>query len=138
MSAKRTSVDAVFGTEKLPQAGKQNHLGNRSEPSEPIEAKAEIQEQERGGESKRPSVKQHTAYLPIPVHEHLRKLAFEENRKIQKMGFPVRRRHGPASRARSHLRPPLFRLRSSDGSACACLRLEPCGRRFNICAKKVM
>ena len=49
MSAKRTSVDAVFGTEKLPQAGKQNHLGNRSEPLEPIEAKAEIQEQERGG-----------------------------------------------------------------------------------------
>ena len=82
MSAKRTSVDAVFGTEKLPQAGKQNHLGNSSEPLEPIEAKAEIQEQERGGESKRPSVKQHTAYLPIPVHEHLRKLAFEENRKI--------------------------------------------------------
>lgn len=28
------------------------------------------------------NVKQHTAYLPLPVHEQPRKLAFEENRKM--------------------------------------------------------
>jgi hypothetical protein len=31
---------------------------------------------------KRPGIKQHTAYLPEAVHEQLRRLAFEENRKI--------------------------------------------------------
>jgi hypothetical protein len=37
---------------------------------------------ERAGESKRPHVKQHTAYLPLAAHERIRKLAFEENRKM--------------------------------------------------------
>jgi hypothetical protein len=42
------------------------------------------EEQGRGTEAgaRRPNVKQHTAYLPLSVHEQLRKLAFEENRKI--------------------------------------------------------
>ena len=32
--------------------------------------------------SKRPSVKQQTAYLPLPVYEQVRRLAFEENAKM--------------------------------------------------------
>lgn len=32
--------------------------------------------------SRRPNVKQHTAYLPLPVHEQLRRIAFDEDTKI--------------------------------------------------------
>ena len=81
MSAKkRTSLDAVFVEEKFaaPPATKK-----RSERNKPAQtAQVETQPQERGGESRRPNVKQHTAYLPLAVHEQLRKLAFEENRKM--------------------------------------------------------
>jgi hypothetical protein len=83
MSArKRTSLDAVFAAEELPAAipPKQSR---RARPEVPVRAaETEDQIQEREGESKRPTVKQHTAYLPIAVHEQLRKLAFEENRKM--------------------------------------------------------
>jgi hypothetical protein len=84
MSAKkRTSLDAVFAAEELPA---ENPLKKSGAKTEPVEAgKAElvhIQPQERAGASKRHTVKQHTAYLPLAVHEQLRKLAFEEDRKM--------------------------------------------------------
>ena len=84
MSAKkRTSLDAVFGVEALPAAtppDKRTEKGKRAQPAKA--AMAEAEPQERGGEPRRPNVKQHTAYLPLSVHEQLRKLAFEENRKM--------------------------------------------------------
>ena len=84
MSAKkRTSLDAVFASEEVPapKPPKKN-----SATSKLVEAAqttvVSIQPNERVGGSKRHSVKQHTAYLPLTVHEQLRKLAFEENRKM--------------------------------------------------------
>jgi hypothetical protein len=84
MSAKkRTSLDAVFAAEEVPapKSPTKSHA-----KSTPVEAEkpmvVSMQTQERGGGSKRHSVKQHTAYLPLAVHEQLRKLAFEENRKM--------------------------------------------------------
>jgi hypothetical protein len=37
---------------------------------------------EREGQGRRPGIKQQTAYLPEPVYEQLRRLAFEERRKM--------------------------------------------------------
>jgi hypothetical protein len=82
MSAmKRTSLDAVFGVEEIPVARPQKKQDRGQEP-EHATAEQGSQPKERGGESKGPTVKQHTAYLPLAVHEQLRRLAFEENRKI--------------------------------------------------------
>lgn len=83
MSArKRTSLEAVFGADELPAAipPKQNRKARPKAPAS--DAAPEAEPQERGGESRRPNVKQHTAYLALAVHEQLRKLAFEENRKM--------------------------------------------------------
>jgi hypothetical protein len=83
MSAKkRTSLDAVFAAEELPASAPVKKRKEITKPEEQPAEKVEAQPQERGGEFKRPFVKQHTAYLPHAVHEQLRKLAFEENRKI--------------------------------------------------------
>ena len=84
MSAeKRTSLDAVFGVEELPAAKAINKRGEKGKPGYPVEAvPMQAQPQERIRELKRPNVKQHTAYLPLAIHEQLRKLAFEENRKM--------------------------------------------------------
>ncbi|MBZ5729374.1 MAG: hypothetical protein LAP87_30915 [Acidobacteriia bacterium] len=84
MSAKkRTSLDAVFAAEELPAASPPKKDRGTSKPAEAAKAAVvDIQPQERAGGSRRPSVKQHTAYLPLAVHEQLRKLAFEENRKM--------------------------------------------------------
>ena len=65
---KRTSLDAVFTSE--PSA---------AEPTAPI---PKASNDEAGKPAKRPGIKQHTAYLPEPVHEQLRTLAFEERNKI--------------------------------------------------------
>ena len=82
MSAKkRTSLDAVFATGELPDVVPPAKRGEKGRPDASANPPA-AKPQERGGEAKRPNVKQHTAYLPLPVHEQLRKLAFEENRKI--------------------------------------------------------
>lgn len=83
MSArKRTSLDAVFGTEELPTAGLTNKHHEKHGAAGSVKS-VETPTPERGGESKRrPRVKQHTAYLPLAVHDQLRKLAFEENRKM--------------------------------------------------------
>jgi hypothetical protein len=74
----------VFAEEDLPQASALRGKLRVSE-DEPPRTNTELQDRKtatRSGESKRPKVKQHTAYLALPVHEQLRKLAFEENSKI--------------------------------------------------------
>ena len=65
MSRKRTSLSAVLGP-------------TEDAPSAPTNAERPPQ---RGG-SRRPGLKQQTAYLPEPVYEQLRVLAFEERRKM--------------------------------------------------------
>jgi len=84
MSAKkRTSLEAVFGGDDLHATSPTNKRGAKIALEEPLTATEEIPAQQgRVGEPKRPAVKQHTAYLPLPVHEQLRKLAFEEDGKI--------------------------------------------------------
>jgi hypothetical protein len=84
MSAKkRTSLDTVFAVEDLPPVAPVKVRGSGRKPQGSPEQSTEVaQQQERAGDVKRPNIKQHTAYLPLPVHEQLRKLAFEENRKI--------------------------------------------------------
>jgi hypothetical protein len=83
MSAKkRTSLEAVFGGEDLPAARRIDKRREKIAMEEPPTAAEEIPSEGRGGASKRPNFKQHTAYLRIPVHEQLRKLAFEEDGKI--------------------------------------------------------
>jgi len=84
MSAKkRTSLDAVFAAEEfsapiLPRKGRgASKQEGRAEAAPPGN-----QPPERGGEPRHPKFKQHTAYLPLAVHEQLRRLAFEENRKM--------------------------------------------------------
>ncbi len=65
MSRKRTSLSAVLGTvQDVP----------------PTVARAERPPHREGG--RRPGLKQQTAYLPEPVYEQLRALAFEERRKM--------------------------------------------------------
>src|ERR1035438_10821379 len=71
MSAeKRTSLDAVFGIEEPVVTPLKKHRGkNKPEPSSA--AKMSAAETARAGDSKRPNVKQHTAYLPLAVHEQI-------------------------------------------------------------------
>lgn len=74
MSAKkRTSLSDVFG--HLQPA---EHEPVRL-PAEPVRIPPpkEVQVQ-----TKRPGIKQQTAYLPEPIYEQLRKLGFEEKRKL--------------------------------------------------------
>jgi len=84
MSAKkRTSLDAVFAAEEIPAPKPPKKDGATSKQvaaAKPMDG--DMQPKERVGGSKRQSVKQHTAYLPLAVHEQVRKLAFEENRKM--------------------------------------------------------
>ena len=79
---KRTSLDAVFGSTDAPAAVTPERDDVRG--LAPV-GKTSPERGGRGEEAKRPHVKQHTAYLPLPVHEQLRKLAFEENRKIHEL-----------------------------------------------------
>jgi hypothetical protein len=84
MSAeKRTSLDAVFAAEELSEtkpSPKSSAAAKSEEAQKP--SLVDTRPQQRLAGSKRHSVKQHTAYLPLAVHEQLRKLAFEENRKM--------------------------------------------------------
>lgn len=83
MSAKkRTSLDSVFGIQELPKPAPAKERPEKAKPEPVTPASVDAPGNERGGDAKRPAVKQHTAYLPHPVHEQLRKLAFEENRKM--------------------------------------------------------
>ena len=82
IAKKRTSLESVFGVQDLPKPIPPKARAEKAKPEAITPAKAETPSSERGGGSRRPAVKQHTAYLPHPVHEQLRKLAFEENRKM--------------------------------------------------------
>lgn len=73
-SKKRTSLDAVFGREEATSKLAPSAASTATPPGD--------QQEKRTGEARRPNVKQHTAYLPLAVHEQLRRLAFEENRKM--------------------------------------------------------
>ena len=81
-SKKRTSLDSVFGIAELAPATIRNRRALTQVEKRPAENTQMAKGQGIEAGSKRPSVKQHTAYLPVSVHEQLRKLAFEENRKI--------------------------------------------------------
>lgn len=65
---KRTSLDAVLTPRLLADAAE------RTDDS-PISAETETVR-------RRPQFKQQTAYLPLTVHEQLRRLAFEEHAKM--------------------------------------------------------
>ena len=69
MSKKRTSLEAVLG-----------------ETSSVPEPKSTLREDSPNNtattSSKRPGIKQQTAYLALPVYEQVRRLAFEENTKM--------------------------------------------------------
>jgi hypothetical protein len=83
MSAKkRTTLDAVFAAEELPAPEPSPKSSANPKLAEPPKISPADARQHRAGGSKRHSVKQHTAYLPLAVHEQLRRLAFEENRKM--------------------------------------------------------
>jgi hypothetical protein len=83
MSAKkRTSLDSVFGVQELPKSVPQKTRAEKAKPETLTPSGSDTPGNKRGEDSKRPAVKQHTAYLPHPVHEQLRKLALEENRKM--------------------------------------------------------
>jgi hypothetical protein len=66
MTRKRTSLDAILGTKAAEPA-----------PSVLPEPAASL--------SRRPEVKQQTVYLPLPVYEQLRRLAFEERVKMHQL-----------------------------------------------------
>jgi hypothetical protein len=66
MSAKRTSLESL----KLVSGSPEKASANR-EPMPP-----------KSAERRRPAVRQQTAYLPVPVYEQLRRLAFEERAKM--------------------------------------------------------
>jgi hypothetical protein len=66
MSRKRTSLSAVL----------------RTAEDAPSTATATERPPSRAAGSRRPGLKQQTAYLPEPVYEQLRVLAFEERRKM--------------------------------------------------------
>ncbi len=83
MSAKkRTSLDSVFGEQEILKPVTPKVRAEKGKPEAVTPVRLEMPGNDRGGDSKRPAVKQHTAYLPHAVHEQLRKLAFEENRKM--------------------------------------------------------
>ena len=66
MSRKRTSLSAVLATAE----------------DAPASAPATVEQIPDRGAGRRPGLKQQTAYLPEPVYEQLRALAFEERRKM--------------------------------------------------------
>ena len=70
MKKKRTSLDSFFDAEKT--------LGSKKE----IESEKVIATRSLTQASHRSHVKQQTVYLPLPVYEQLRKLAFEERQKM--------------------------------------------------------
>ena len=67
MSRKRTSLDAILD---LPR---------------PTEVAAPSSVAVAEGLQRRPEVKQQTVYLPLPVYEQLRRLAFEERVKMHQL-----------------------------------------------------
>ena len=75
MARKRTSLSSVLAGDATASEGeKQVALQAALEHAEALA--------EREGQGRRPGIKQQTAYLPEPVYEQLRRLAFEERRKM--------------------------------------------------------
>ena len=70
---KRTSLEAVFGENTTPAPAIEAATAEDTPPTESTKP---------AGQSRRPRVKQQTAYLPISVYEQLRQLAFEERAKM--------------------------------------------------------
>ena len=66
-SKKRTSLHDVLGLQ-----------GDQDTSGAPVVADVPLPQ----GSGRRPGIKQQTAYLPEPVYEQLRKLAFDERRRI--------------------------------------------------------
>lgn len=66
MNKKRTSLEDVFGPAQAPSAS-----APVVQSTLPVRA-----------DKRRPAVKQQTVYLSLPVHEQLRKVAFEEHVKM--------------------------------------------------------
>lgn len=91
--AKRISMDELLGAgiaapekhsnRKRSSAKSTMREGRTSAPEPPEKRPPIITSQPKS--PRRPGVKQHTAYLPIPVHEQLRKIAFEENTRIHSL-----------------------------------------------------
>ena len=74
MTRKRASLSAVLGSDTA-----------NAETGEPVPVAtvpALAQRNGREGQGRRPGIKQQTAYLPEPVYEQLRRLAFDERRKM--------------------------------------------------------
>jgi hypothetical protein len=67
MTKKRTSLTAVLGVETKPA------VDTAASPPASLTTKPA---------GRRPGIKQQTAYLPEPVYEQLRKLAFDERRRM--------------------------------------------------------
>ena len=66
MTKKRTSLEDVFRPAQAPVSSTPV-----AQPTLPLP-----------DDKRRPAVKQQTVYLPLPVHEQLRKVAFEEHAKM--------------------------------------------------------
>lgn len=72
MTKKRTSLDTIFQRPSV------------AEPPPPQPSQPEARGGAAGaeGQTNRPGIKQHTAYLKDPIYEQLRRLAFEERQKM--------------------------------------------------------
>ncbi len=68
MSRKRTSLDSIL-----------SRTVEAARPAPPTDVPAAGADRATGN---RPSVKQQTVYLPLPVYEQLRRLAFEERARM--------------------------------------------------------
>jgi hypothetical protein len=82
---KRTSLDAVFGADEISPARANEKRLKRPQPAEAAPQSTAEHEVGQGRASparKRPGITQQTAYLPDPVYEQLRRLGFEEKRKM--------------------------------------------------------
>jgi hypothetical protein len=81
---KRTSLDAVFGADETLPDRTAEKTSKGARPAEAAMQTAAEREQDRGrgAPRKRPGITQQTAYLPHPVYEQLRRLGFEEKRKM--------------------------------------------------------
>jgi len=80
MSAKkRTSLDSVFGVQELPKSVPAKERAEKAKRKRNT-CKVDAPQNEREG-LQASAVKQHTAYLPHPVHEQLRKLALRRTEK---------------------------------------------------------
>jgi hypothetical protein len=82
---KRTSLDAVFSADETSPTRTNEKPLKRPQPAQGATQSTAEEELGRGRATparKRPGITQQTAYLPDPVYEQLRRLGFEEKRKM--------------------------------------------------------